>query len=40
VVGTDEDAHGGESVRLPAWRCWESTAGAGNGSVPSWTVGR
>ena len=29
VVGADEDAHGGESVRLRPWRCSGSTAGAG-----------
>src|SRR3712207_8850799 len=34
VVGPDEDAHAGESVRLPRWRCWVSTAGAAGGSGP------
>jgi hypothetical protein len=37
VVGADEDAHGGESVRLPGWRCWVSTGGAAPGSGPAWT---
>src|SRR3954470_22405353 len=31
VVGADEDAHDGESVRLAAWRSWVSTAGADGG---------
>ena len=39
MIGPDEDAHDGESVRLPAWRCSGSTAGAGAGSEPCWTAG-
>jgi hypothetical protein len=31
VVGPDEDAHDGESVRLPEWPFWVSTAGAAPG---------
>ena len=39
MVGPDEDAHDGESVRLPTWRFWVSTAGAGPGSARCWTAG-
>ncbi len=38
VVGADEDAHAGESVRLPRWRSWGSTGGAAGGSAPCSTA--
>jgi hypothetical protein len=40
VIGPDEDAHAGESVRLAGWRCSGWTAGEGPGSAPCWRAGR